>query len=397
MLNVSERKGLPHGIILGSMGLGPISSLTSFFRLAEIYHKQAVTLAKKIENPDALGVAYAGLALHNNCLGRYGKCIEYGLQSMKAYREIGDIHGWGYAIWLVAIALTYLGNFTQALAHTKDIVQLGKEGADHHVLIWGLLTQGLIQRQLRQLDEAFNALKEACTLIERTNDYMFSIWVWTELGRVYLRKNQFNQGLKALEIARKFYITHLTEPDVRISQVQLSNNISSQRSQKIGQLIYYWFRQRIILLTTKEWIWLPFRFGIAEAYLLAVEQTVKPEKGYWLKKAGTACQEALRQGKPYRGLMVEAMRMKGTYEWLKGRLSSAEKWWQRSLKRAEELGMSYELGITHLEMGKRLKDRNHLENAEAIFSEIGAEFDLAQTRKLLEAATVGNKEIRGRS
>jgi hypothetical protein len=190
--------------------------------------------------------------------------------------------------------------------------------------------------------------------------------------------------LKALEIARKFYITHLTEPDVRISQVQLSNNISSQRSQKIGQLIYYWFRQRIILLTTKEWIWLPFRFGIAEAYLLAVEQSAKPEKGYWLKKARTACQEALRQGKPYRGLMVEAMRMKGTYEWLKGRLSSAEKWWQRSLKRAEELGMSYELGITHLEMGKRLKDRNHLENAEAIFSEIGAEFDLQEARKLLE-------------
>jgi tetratricopeptide (TPR) repeat protein len=285
---------------------------------------------------------------------------------------------------LVADALTYLGNFTQALAHAKDIVQLGKEGADHHVLIWGLLTQGLIQRQLRQLDEAFNALKEACTLIERTNDYMFSIWVWTELGRVYLRKNQYSEALKALETARKFYITHLTEPNVRISQVQISDNTSFQRRQKIGQLIYYWFRQRIILLTTKAWIWLPFRFGIAEAYLLAVEQTARPEKDYWLKKAGTACQEALRQGKPYRGLMVEAMRMKGTYEWLKGRLSSAEKWWQRSLKRAEELGMSYELGMTHLEMGQRLKDRTHLEKAEAIFAEIGAEWNLGQTRKSLK-------------
>jgi hypothetical protein len=47
--------------------------------------------------------------------------------------------------------------------------------------------------------------------------------------------------------------------------------------------------------------------------------------------------------------------------------------------------MRYELGMTHLEMGQRLKDRNHLEKAEAIFAEIGGEFDLAQTRKLLEA------------
>jgi len=51
---------------------------------------------------------------------------------------------------------------------------------------------------------------------------------------------------------------------------------------------------------------------------------------------------------------------------------------------AEELGMRYELGMTHLEMGQRLEDRAHLERAEAIFAEIGAEWDLARARKLLE-------------
>jgi hypothetical protein len=46
--------------------------------------------------------------------------------------------------------------------------------------------------------------------------------------------------------------------------------------------------------------------------------------------------------------------------------------------------MRYELGMTHLEMGQRLKNRGHLERAEAIFAEIGAEFDLQEARKLLE-------------
>jgi hypothetical protein len=76
----------------------------------------------------------------------------------------------------------------------------------------------------------------------------------------------------------------------------------------------------------------------------------------------------------------------GKYEWMIKKPSFAEEWWQKSLKTAEKMGMRYELGMTHLEMGKRLKKRVHLEKAEAIFAEIGAEFDLAQTRKLLEAS-----------
>jgi hypothetical protein len=39
--------------------------------------------------------------------------------------------------------------------------------------------------------------------------------------------------------------------------------------------------------------------------------------------------------------------------------------------------------MTHLEMGCRLEDRTHLEKAEAIFAEIGAEWDLTQTRGAL--------------
>jgi hypothetical protein len=69
-----------------------------------------------------------------------------------------------------------------------------------------------------------------------------------------------------------------------------------------------------------------------------------------------------------------------------GRPSFGEKWWQKSLKAAEEMGMRYELGMTHLEIGQRLKDRNHLEKAEGIFTEIGAEFDLQEARKLLEVS-----------
>ena len=51
------------------------------------------------------------------------------------------------------------------------------------------------------------------------------------------------------------------------------------------------------------------------------------------------------------------------------------------------MGTRYYLGMTHLEMGRRLRDQEHLRQAETVFAEIGAEFDLGQTRRLLQGSS----------
>ncbi len=91
-----------------------------------------------------------------------------------------------------------------------------------------------------------------------------------------------------------------------------------------------------------------------------------------------------RWAKAYRYCLPEAMVLRGRYEWIRGKSSSAQEWWKKSIKAAEEMGMRYDLAMTHLEMGRRLNDREHLKHAEAMFGEIGAVFDLAQARELLE-------------
>jgi hypothetical protein len=107
-----------------------------------------------------------------------------------------------------------------------------------------------------------------------------------------------------------------------------------------------------------------------------------------LRKATRVCKKLLRSAKVKRLFLPEAIRLQGNYQWLRRKPSSAKKCWERSLGLAEEMGMRYELGMTHLEMGQQLKDRDHLEQAEKIFAEIGAEFDLVQARKLLQASTM---------
>jgi hypothetical protein len=104
-----------------------------------------------------------------------------------------------------------------------------------------------------------------------------------------------------------------------------------------------------------------------------------------LKKARIGCKQALKLSKDILSGRAEALRHQGTYEWLNGKPASAQRWWRKSQSVAEKIGMRFELGLTHLEIGRRLKDGAHLEHAEKIFNEIGAEFELTETRKLLQA------------
>jgi hypothetical protein len=72
------------------------------------------------------------------------------------------------------------------------------------------------------------------------------------------------------------------------------------------------------------------------------------------QKAAVACRAALRWGKTLRPGKPEALRLQGRYARLKGSASQARYWWGRSLAEAEALGMPHELGLTHLEIGRRL-------------------------------------------
>ena len=49
-----------------------------------------------------------------------------------------------------------------------------------------------------------------------------------------------------------------------------------------------------------------------------------------------------------------------------------------------------EAGVTHLEMGKRLNDHDHLKQAAAIVADIGADFDLAESQRLFHSLAERN-------
>ena len=82
--------------------------------------------------------------------------------------------------------------------------------------------------------------------------------------------------------------------------------------------------------------------------------------------------------------LPEATRPQGTYDWFKGKQASAQNHWQLSLALSEQMGMRYDLGMAHLETGRRLDNRAHLQKAEGVFAGIGAEWDVEQARRYLK-------------
>ena len=207
----------------------------------------------------------------------------------------------------------------------------------------GLQMRGMVQRRAGSLEGAAEDLRRAIELFHAVPDYMHVAMAGGDLGQCYLRQGRLQQA-----------VTMLEESCQLIAERGLHG----------------------LYLT-------PPLNGLAEAYVLAAEQAQETERPDWLKKARPACQAALKQGKANRGGLPEAMRLQGRYEWLNSKPESAQKWWQRSLVLAQELKERYELGLTHLEMGQRLGERAHVEQAEKILEQVGACLDVARARELL--------------
>ena len=350
-LNFSERKGHTLGMATGYSGLGLICDFMSFFQLADTYHRRGLDLAKQVGHPQAVGNAHHIKALHEMFQGHLDTTIKHGQLSVDAYRQAGFLRGLGSGlIHTVARPLIYKGELSRAAELSQDIIRDGQDGADLQVECWGTFAIGFAQERMGKIDEAIKTLKRNMTLAGAVPDHMARIETGSLLSKCRLRRGELDSALAVME---------------EIQQVRDKHN--ERKPPAITSL----------------------RNGWARVSLWAAENGKDDEKGDWLKKSGKACQSALKHGRTYRFGLPETLRLKGRHEWLRGKPSAARKYWQQSLSISEELGTRFDLGMTLLEMGCRLGDKDQVERAKAIFTEIGAKVEMQRTA-IAGKAAAGN-------
>ena len=333
-LNRSEGAGYARGTALSAAALGTAADFIPLFRLAGYYHRHAARLVARVDHPGTIGFVYQGLAYHHHLLGEHEAVLEYARRSAEAYRRGDDPHRWALAKLLIAYTYEYGGAFDRALACAQEIVRTGEEVADTWILCVGHEMLGIVQRRQGRLEEACVHLQRAVALAEQVPDHMSLIEGSGELAKCYLRQGRWEEAVALLEARQRV----VAEQDVY--------------GDSLGR----------------------FLNGLAEVYLVAAEQAPPSSQPEWLARAKRACRDALKQSRAFRAAEPEALRLRGKYEWLRGKPSAAQRWWRRSLARAEALGHPYDLALAHLEMGRCLGQAEHLQRALALLTELGAEW-----------------------
>lgn len=342
LLNTSERIGRDEGVVGASAALAIVLDLLGIDRLSARYRTHALELAERIESPLAIGSAYLSQGLHGFNRGDWQASIDSFEQAATAFRNVGDLRGWGAATSVIPWLLSYEGRLPEALQRSQELLRIAEEAGDEQLRAWGLMGIGMSLRKIGDLGDALPPILEAVELFEEIPDQLSVSDAMGELGLLQLREGHVEQAVDTLERAVK---------------------ITSKDGLK-G------------FLTTQAYA------GLADAYLALAEQAEGPNRRV-LARAKDAVRASMKLGKFVLPGMESAYRARGTLEWLLGRATRARSWWERSLAMSQKIGSQLELGRTELEMGRRLGDPSHLARAEGIFSQIGAKLDLRDARELI--------------
>jgi tetratricopeptide (TPR) repeat protein len=352
LANSCERGRFLAGAVTAYSMLSFFFDEASLLRLADSYARRVLSAIGEIRASGTIGLAHATLAIHENTRARWSEVREHARRAIEAYGMGGfwNITGWRLARLDLADADIHEGNFDRALAHAQELVRLGHESGDRETLSWGLSRQGFAQKGLGDIRGSIDSLTEAMKLLKSIPDYLVYLDCGGELGQCHLRLGEVERAVTVFaECAR-----------VRVEHNMMKSPVCTR-----------------------------FVNGTAEAYLLLAEHGDSREKARALRKARAACREALRQGRAYLPGMPEAMMLRGTCEWVRGRHRAAEGWWERSRALAEEKGVRYDLARTLTEMGRREGNADHLERAQSLFAEMGAAWDVSKARTI--AASIGRR------
>ncbi|MDA2910834.1 AAA family ATPase [Nitrospiraceae bacterium AH_259_D15_M11_P09] len=343
-LNLSERQGLAVGIAQGSFTLGLVLNAISLRRLAEHYHRRNVAWSEQIQHPRALGHAYLGLGIHEHYSGRPQAALDHFRRAITAYKEAGHLRGMAATKARAGSVLGRLGAFPSAIEVAQEAIRIGRDGADPPSSVYGLALESWVRRDVGEIERAIRLHQQCIELSHTIPDYQHIAVNRANLGKCYLFQGKVHEALAEVEESHRIITEH--------------------------GLIGVFFTDSIL--------------HAAEVTLVAAEQADGLQRANMLGQAKRACKAALKQSTIDRMARPSAYCWQGTYAWLCGKPSRAKKWWQRSVRAAEELGMRHKLGITYLEMGKRTREPHLLKRAEALFAELGATRDLARTQELLK-------------
>jgi len=342
-LNLAEAAGPSPELARAYAPVGTILGFIPLHGLAQAYCQRALEMARPMNNLSArvwvslvTGVYYAGLGQWATAHGLFDEVVEIA-------ERLGDRRRWDDGMTNL-VMLSYLqGEFKRGLEQAELFYASASRRGDVDNQGWALTERAFCALALGRVELAVDAVEELQTLFsENTSivDEPLRIGVYGSYASTRLRQGQFAQAREAAD--------------------QVFRLIANATPTSYPAIVGY--------------------SSVAEVYLTLWEREGNAQMQ-------TAAQNAIKALHKFAGVFPigqpSAWLWQGRYEWLAGNKGKARQAWQKALEHAQKRLMPYPQALAHAELAAHAEKQDsqrsqHLEQARALFTQLGSVDDLTQ-------------------
>jgi tetratricopeptide (TPR) repeat protein len=310
------------------------------------------------------------------------------------------IHNLPARAWVALLAGIYyagVGQWKDARNLLERVIQISERLGDRGRRDDGLGNLAVVAYYQGRFAESAGLFDELMASSLRRNDAHNQGWALR--GQVYclLPQGKWAEALALLEKLRCLLDQHpdIVDEALHIDLYGLLAMVHLRRGETELALTSAEKAAHLIAKTSPtSFLSLPGYRGMVETYLTLWEKNLTRKAPIPnLKSRTRRANQALRGftrvfpiGRPLAHLW------QGVFEWQSGRRYVARELWAKGLTAAKQLNMPYAEGLIHYEMGRRLPQADparldHLTEAGAIFTRLGATYDFERAMEALRCTT----------
>jgi class 3 adenylate cyclase/tetratricopeptide (TPR) repeat protein len=330
-LNLSEQFGLADQVSKSCGAFGYALGGLGWTRIASFYIRRAVTVAEQFQNPEAMGLAWNLKAIHEYRTGQWTDANTSFERSRECADRAGELTTWANASVLRGEMLLDVGRLREVLDISDAMIAIGREASMQTAYRWGISIKGKALRRLGQLDEAERVLEEATTLSFEFEDINSLASSAGDVAFMRLAAGKIEEAEQLLNEC---------------------NRVMSTRDLRSPAAVF-------------------FHNSVAAAGIARFEN-VGDKDSRNRRSMLRACQRAVKAARILRNGQPAAVRLMGTAYWALGQGNSAEKWWSHSLSAGEGCNAHYQVALTLIERGRRMRDQTDLNRGLELMGSIGS-------------------------
>jgi class 3 adenylate cyclase/tetratricopeptide (TPR) repeat protein len=340
-VNLAERAGPSPELARAYASMSVAAGVVQLHVLARSYAQNALEIARAEHDLPARAFVLVATSTYHGTVGNWATAQAGLLEGLEIAERLGDQRRWGEMAAGVAVVLYFQGAFDRLADWGTEMDRRARHADDpqrkaHVILgkIWYLMPQG-------RTDLAIEELQEATRLLAGRGSRTDEIIIYGVLALAHWRRQEEEQARRAAQRA--------------------AGLIAQSRPTAAYILEGY--------------------AGVTELYL-----------DLWMagdQMAARPAQQALAALRRFARIFRTARPRAWLYEGLAadhvGRTRQARVAWNKSLNAAERLGMPYEQGRAHYELGRHLPPGHpgrqaHLRRAGELFADIGASYELTHAQ-----------------